>query len=177
MGRHDDEIFTDDFAYKKLRAVLSGALTGLAPEKRMDALYFTIFKSCNWDDKNFVDGYPLFMGSSRVPFSASALECLLQCTDPDLRSKEIALPLDSLLIGWPGEKVPIQIIHQSLRETLTCAKSKFSINEKEHSQRPALCCLSILGRDMHPDIPCAGFIHGNEEGVPKMPEDANSEEL
>ena len=71
MDRHDDEIFTDDFAYKKLRAVQSGALTGLAPEKRMDALYFTIFKSCNWDDKNFVDGYPLFICSllaSRVPY-------------------------------------------------------------------------------------------------------------
>lgn len=32
----------------------------------------------------------------------------------------------------------------------------------------------MLGRDLHPDIPCASLIHGNEEpeGVPKMPEDA-----
>ena len=119
----------------------------------------------------------MFTVSIEGSLSASALECLLKCTDPNLQSKEIALPFDSLLIGWPDEKAPIQIIHQSLREILTCAKSKFSINEKEHSQRPALCCLSIIGRDMHPDIPCAGFIHGNEEGVPKMPEDANSEEL
>ena len=118
----------------------------------------------------------MFTVSIEGSLSASALECLLKCTDPNLQSKEIALPFDSLLIGWPDEKAPIQIIYQSLREILTCAKSKFSINEKEHSQRPALCCLNPR-QDMHPDIPCAGFIHGNEEGVPKMPEDANSEEL
>ena len=88
----------------------------------------------------------MFTVSIEGSLSASTLECLLKCTDPNLQSKEIALPFDSLLIGWPDEKVPIQIIHQSLREILTCAKSKFSINEKEHSQRLALCCLSILGR-------------------------------
>ena len=123
MDCHDDEIFTDDFASKKLRAVLSGALTGLAPEKKMDVLYFTIFKSCNWDDKKWVPLVHGFAVSIEGSLSASALECLLKCTDPNLQIKEIALPFDSLLIGWPDEKAPIQIIHQSLREILTCAKS------------------------------------------------------
>lgn len=117
MDHHDDKILTGDFASKKLRAVLSGALTCLAPKKKMDALYFTNFESYNWDDKNFVDGYPLFMGSLlvlRVPLSASALECLLQCTDADLQTKEIALPLDPLLIGWPDEKAPIKLFASPL---------------------------------------------------------------
>ena len=178
MDRHDDEIFTGDFVSKKLRAVPSGALTGLAPEKKMDASYFTTFESCNWDDKNFVDGSPLFMGSSRVPLSASALQSLLTCTNPSFKIKEIADPISSLLLGWPDEKAPIQILHQSLRDFLAVrAQSRFSINEREHSQRLALCCLSILVRDLSPNIPCAGFIDGDEEGVPKMAEGAVSEEL
>ena len=147
----------------------------------MNALYSTILEACDWDDEDFVDGYPLFMGSllaSRVPLSASALESLLQCTNPDFQSKEIASPLSSLLIGWPDETAPIQILHQSLRDFLTGrAQSKFSINEKEHSQRLASCCLSMLVRDLRLEIPCAGFIVGGEEGVPKMAEDAVSEEL
>ena len=68
----------------------------------------------------------------------------------------------------------------------TSPSAKFSLvrsRQQEGAQpgsqleRVALCCLSTLCRDMHPDIPCAGFIHGNEEGAPKMPEDTFSEEL
>ena len=40
----------------------------------------------------------------------------------------------------------------------------------------AICCLSVLVRDLHPDIPCAGFIDG-EEGVPRMGDKDVSEVL
>ena len=143
------------------------------------ALHSGYSNSCNWNGEDFVDGYPLFKGlllASTIPLSASALESPLQCTNLGSQTKVIAFPLRSLLIGWPDEKALIQVLHQSFRDFLTGAKSKFSINEKEHSQRLALCCLSILVRDLSPDIPCAGFIDGSE-GVPKLAEDAVSEEL
>ena len=130
--------------------------------------------SCNWDDEDFVDGYPLFKGSllaSTIPLSASALESLLQCTNLGSQTKEIVFPLRLLLIGWPDEKAPIQVLHQSFRDFLTGAQSSFL--STRGSTADVCCCavsltLTILVGILRPSIPCAGFIDSDKEGVPKM---------
>lgn len=174
---------------RKLQVLLSvtkGTGIGIPAEEKMGALYSTILNGCDWTDQDFFDGYHSFMGAllaSKVPLSASALQSLLQCTDPEFRVNEIASRVSSLLSGWPDEKAPIQILHQSLRDFVTIhAHDKpewknFYIKELDHSWHLALCCLLILVRDLRPEIPCVGFIDGDEEGVPEMTEDAVSEEL
>lgn len=151
----------------------------------MDGLLLTILQSCDWTDPDFVEDYQLFMGAvlaSKVPLSASALQPLLQCTKQDFRINEIASRVSSLLTGWPDERAPIEILHQSLRDFLTDRahngpeSQNCSIDESEHNRHMAICCLSVLVRDLHPDIPCAGFIDG-EEGVPRMGDKDVSEVL
>ena len=174
---------TTSYTDEKLQELLSGARTGLRAEQKMDALYSSILKDCGWDDPAIVEDYQLFMGAllaSKVPLSASAIQSLLRCTKDGFQIKVIASRVSSLLTGWPDEKAPIEIIHQSLRDFLTERahdSPNCSIDERAHSRHLAICCLSILVRDLRPDIPCAGFIDGDEEGVPKMGDDAISEEL
>lgn len=179
---------TISYPGKKLQALLSvtkEAQSGLRAEEKMDALYSTVLGTCDWTDEDFVDGYRSFVGSllaSKVPLSASAIQSLLQLTNPDFRINEIASRVSSLLSGWPEKGVAIQILHQSLRDFVTERAQlrpewqRFSINEREHSSRLAPCCLLMLVKNLRPDIPCAGFI-GGRKGVPAMREDAVSEEL
>jgi hypothetical protein len=64
----------------ELRSLVSrGSPQRIPAEAKMDELYLTIFKSCNWDDADFVDGYKMIMGAimaAKSPLSIQALQAL-----------------------------------------------------------------------------------------------------
>jgi len=65
---------------RELRALLSKQI--MAPtsaEAKMDEMYSTILKGCDWDDEAFVAGYNLIIGAiiaAKTPLSMSALQSL-----------------------------------------------------------------------------------------------------
>jgi hypothetical protein len=170
----------------KLRLFLSNsAPTGLPAEKKMDDLYATILHACDWDDDDFVEGYGLVMGAilaAKTPLSMSALQSLHRTT-PALHVVEVVPRLSSLLTGLTDKKRPVQILHLSLRDFLTIRAQlsqdykQFCISEKEHSQRLALLCLTILNEDLKQDTPGVGYLAGDSPDIPKMTDGDISEEL
>jgi hypothetical protein len=170
----------------KLRLFLSNsAPTGLPAEKKMDDLYAAILHACDWDDNDFVEGYGLVMGAilaAKTPLSMSALQSLHR-TMPVLRVAEVVPRLSSLLTGLMDKKQPVQILHLSLHDFLTIRAqlsqdyTQFCISEKEHSQRLALLCLTILNEDLKKNMPGVGYLTGDSPGIPKMTDSDISEEL
>ena len=170
----------------KLRLLLSESVpTGLSAEKKMDDLYSAILRACDWDDDDFVEGYTLVMGAilaAKTPLSTSALQSLHRTT-PTLRISEVVPRLGSLLTGLTDTKRPVQILHLSLRDFLTVRAQlsqdykQFCVSEKEHSERLALLCLTILNEDLKQDTPGIGYIAGHLPGIPKITESDISEEL
>jgi len=170
----------------KLRSFLSDSTpTGLPAEKKMDDLYAAILHACDWDDNDFVEGYGLVMGTilaAKTPLSMSALQSLHRTT-PALHVAEVVPHLSSLLTGLTDNKRPVQILHLSLHDFLTIRAqlsqdhTQFCISEKEHSQRLALLCLTILNEDLKQNMPGVGYLTGDSPGIPKMTDSDISEEL
>jgi hypothetical protein len=170
----------------KLRLFLSNSVpTGLPAEKKMDDLYAAILHACDWDDDDFVEGYGLVMGAilaAKTPLSMSALQSLHH-TMPALCVAEVIPCLSSLLTGLTDKKRPVQILHLSLHDFLTIRAqlsqdhTQFWISEKEHSQRLAVLCLTVLNEGLKQDTHGVGYLMGNSRSIPKMTDSDISEEL
>jgi hypothetical protein len=155
----------------------------VSAEEKMDDLYSTILQSCTWRDKAFSEGYQLLMGAimaARTPLSARALEAL-HGASLKLTVKTILQPVASLLTGINNPDEPIQPLHLSFRDFITCralsvTPSQFFISEKEHSARLALLCLTTLNEKINPDAPGLGYMHAADKGIPQLEADIVSEE-
>jgi len=170
----------------KLRYFLSNPnLSGLPAETKMDKLYCEILKNCDWNDQEFVDMYQLVVGSImalKTPLSASALQALHH-SNPTFQADEVLRSLSSLFIGISNGRQPIRILHISFRDFVTWrARStpglgQFYVDEKFHSQRLALSCLSILNHDLNHDHLGIGYLTSETEGIPEIPDSHISETL
>lgn len=102
---------------KMLRDLLSKHTpTGLSAELKMDRIYSTIIRACNWDVDDFEEGYVLVMGAilaAKMPLSMSALQSLHR-SNPTLRINEIVPRLGSLLTSFTDRNRPVQVLHLSL---------------------------------------------------------------
>jgi hypothetical protein len=162
--------------------VSSNRTSELSAEEKMDKLYSTILRGCNWRDKAFSEGYQLLMGAimaARTPLSAGALEAL-HGASLKLTVKTILQPVASLLTGIDKPDEPIQPLHLSFRDFITSRalstpSSEFYISEEEHSARLALLCLTTLNEKFHPDAPGLGYLGGPDEGIPQVGADLSEE--
>ncbi|KAF9003356.1 hypothetical protein BDQ17DRAFT_1356069 [Cyathus striatus] len=153
---------------KKLNALIKDRnFSDMGAEEKMTKLYSTILNSCNWNDKDFVEGYRLVMGAIialKTPLSSNALQSLHR--NSDLRVSEVTYPLAPLLTGSTQEEQPIRLPHLSLRDFITHHSlsdpdyRKFCINEKEHSRRLARLCLAVLEQDLLPGSLGTGYLVG-----------------
>jgi tetratricopeptide (TPR) repeat protein len=169
----------------QLRLLLSSDRTSeLSAEEKMDELYATILRGCNWRDKAFSEGYQLLMGAimaARTPLSARALEAL-HGGSLRLTVKTILQPVASLLTGIGKPDQPIQQLHLSFRDFITSRalstpSSRFYISDQEHSARLALLCLTALNEKINPDAPGLGYVHGPNFDIPQLDADIVSEEV
>jgi hypothetical protein len=161
---------------KMLRDLLSKHTpTDLSAELKMDGIYSTIIRACNWDVDDFEEGYVLVMGAIlavKTPLSMSALQSLHH-SNPTLQINEIVPRLGSLLTGFTDANRPVQILHLSLRDFLVNrAQSsqdtkRFYICEKEQSQRLATLCLTVLNDDLKQETPGVGYLMGSSLGIPQ----------
>ncbi|KDQ08412.1 hypothetical protein BOTBODRAFT_37983 [Botryobasidium botryosum FD-172 SS1] len=161
---------------RTLEKLLNETKTGLAPEKKMDEIYSKILQACDWDDDDFKRDYDLIMGAvlaAKSPLSVSTLQSFHSAI-PDV--KELLSRFGALLTGWrdPPTEQPVRILHLSLREFLTTRahlshpSAPFAICEKEHSQRLALLCLTVLNEDLRDDTPGVGYLWRDmaDTGIP-----------
>ena len=173
---------------KHLNALLTArSQLGLRAEVKMDKLYSDILSTCNWDDDDFVQGYDVLVGAimaAKIPLSASALQHLRD-TSLAVGVIDILRPLGSLLTGLSEENEPIRILHLSFRDFLTVRAqssrcSRYYINEKEHSQKLALACISIMNDNLKRDICGIGDVSiqiSEIEGIKDIVQMCISEEL
>ncbi|KAJ6543097.1 hypothetical protein B0H19DRAFT_1381043 [Mycena capillaripes] len=152
--------------------------TQLPPEKKMDALYFTLLEPCDWDDIDFVDGYSQVMGVmviQRRPLTVGALQ---QLHGPMPRVKAIVLPLASLITGSTNDYQPVQILHSSFREYITQrAIGPRRIVAKLHQMRLIALCLGILNTVFSGNIPGCGYLNSGESaGIPDVELDFTEEQ-
>jgi NACHT domain len=173
----------------KLKSLLSnhGPLSQ-NPEKKMDDMYSTIILGCDWDDEYFVKGYNLVMGAimaAKTPLSMSALQSLHRHDDL-ARVHNCLRPLASLLSSLENDKIPVKILHHSLKDFLTIraqssspADRKLFLNEKEHSERLGLLCLKVMNDDFEKCGLAVGYLRNASElgGVPDIGENVVFEEL
>jgi hypothetical protein len=163
--------------------ISSNRPSDVSAEEKMDKLYSTILQTCNWRDKAFSEGYLLLMGAimvARTPLSARALEAL-HGASLRLTVKTILQPVASLLTGIDKPDEPIQSLHLSFRDFITCRalstpSNRFFISEKEHSARLALLCLTTLNEKINPDAPGLGYMHAADNGIPQLDADIVSED-
>jgi hypothetical protein len=172
-----------------LESLISGkSPTGLPAEAKMDSLYSSIMKTCNWQEKAFVEGYHLLMGAimaAKTPLSSSALQSLYR-TSLTLPVGKVLQPLGSLLTGLAEKSGAVCILHLSFRDFLTVRAlsildcEQFYICDKDHSGRLALLCLVVLNQDLNPDIPGTGYltVPGSDSStIPEVDHSHISEEL
>lgn len=70
-------------------------------EVKMDKLYVTILKSCNWEDEEFAEGYKLLMGTIIAAKSPLSIQALQAFHDTSLTAPASALLRPArLLIDW-----------------------------------------------------------------------------
>lgn len=159
--------------------------TGRPAEAKMDELYLTILKTCNWDDEAFVKGYHMLVGAimaAKTPLSASALQSLHRAS-VFLPVSKVLRSLSPLLTGLMDHTQPVRILHLSFREFLTVRAQtlpdckKFYVDEVEHGQRLAFLCLVILNQDLKPGMPGTGYIDGAVSQLREIPVSHISEEL
>jgi hypothetical protein len=149
-------------------------ILGVPAEAKMDVLYADILSTCRWSDEGYVKDYQLLIGTimaAKSPLSPSALRSLHR-NNPKLDIDEVLRPLSSLLTGVFDHNQPIQILHLSFRDFLTCrAQSSldhqhFHVNEKDHNQKLAILCIRILNEDLTSRTPGAGYLTADTEGIP-----------
>jgi hypothetical protein len=145
----------------------------------MDALYSEVLSTCDWGDEDFVHDYHLLMGAimaAKAPLSSLALKYLYR-QHAELDVDGVLRPLSSLLTGLFNQDQPVQILHLSFRDFITCrAQSslihqRYYVSEKEHNQRLAILCLHVLNVDLTSQTPGTGYLSesaSNTEGIPSI---------
>jgi len=150
---------------------------GLPAEEKMDELYITILKTCNWRDNAFVQGYGLVMGSimaAKSPLSVMALQSLLG-NSLKWPVERILQPLRSLLSGLIAAG-PVRILHQSFRDFVTIRAEispdsrQFFLCIKTCNQHMALQCIEKLNKELTDDIVGIGYLEADEKVLPGIPE-------
>jgi hypothetical protein len=150
---------------------------GLPAEEKMDKLYITILKTCNWRDNAFIQGYGLVMGTilvAKSPLSMAALESLLGDT-LKWPVEEILQPLRSLVSG-PTATSPVRVLHQSFRDFVTVRAElspdsrQFFLCIKTYNRQMALQCIEKLNKELTDDIVGIGYLDADEEVLPGIPQ-------
>ncbi|KAJ6480420.1 hypothetical protein C8R45DRAFT_352917 [Mycena sanguinolenta] len=117
----------------------------LLPEQKIDQLYSTVLDGPQWDDIDFLEGYPQVMGTlvvQRIPMTVDALQ---QLHGSMPRVRNILFPMASLITGLHSSIQPARILHTSFREYITQrAKGKRQIQAKFHHGRLVTLCLELL---------------------------------
>jgi hypothetical protein len=151
---------------------------GLPAEEKMDKLYMTILKTCNWRDNAFVQGYGLVMGTimtAKSPLSMAALQSL-HGDNLKWPVEKILQPLGSLLTGLTAMDHPVRILHQSFRDFVTVRaglssdSKQFFLSVQTYNQHMALLCIQKLNRDLTDDIAGTGYLDASENVIPGIPE-------
>jgi hypothetical protein len=151
------------------------SLGDLSAETKMVELYSTILQGCKWSDRAFVNGYSLLIGAivaAKTPLSISALQSIHRHLTLPVRT--LLQPLASLLTGLANDHTPVKFLHLSLRDFLTARAGsslvgqQFLINEKDHSERLASLCLTMLNNDLKNCEWGIGYLADKEaNGVPE----------
>ena len=128
---------------------------------RMDKLYATILRNCPWEQRRFTERFQTALGIvviSARPLSAGAIADLL-----DIDSMlDIYKPLAAIISGVFSSGQPLQVVHLSVREYVSDRahksaalsdvsledQQKWAINEPQHHQTLALCCLRMLNKEL-----------------------------
>jgi hypothetical protein len=157
--------------------ILHRSPQGLPAEEKMDEMYITILKTCNWRDNAFVQGYGIVMGTIMVaksPLSMVALQSLLGDT-LKWPVERILQPLRSLLSGLTA-RAPVRILHQSFRDFVT-VRAKLSLDSRQFflcittgNQHMTLRCIEKLNQELTDDIGGIGYLDVDEEVLPGIPE-------
>ena len=146
-GRSPDE---------RMKLLLSGNSLKL---QRIDDLYLKVLRSAfDQDDPVVMNRFRSVMGAilgAKIPLSAKALNDLFE-SDVDVRAgTEWVIPsLGSLLHGTFAPDTPLQILHLSFSDFLTddSRSEGFFINLKEHTEKFAISCLSMMNQHLKRDI-------------------------
>jgi hypothetical protein len=146
-GRSPDE---------RMNLLLSGNSRKL---QRIDDLYLKVLRSAfDQDDPVVMNRFRSVMRvilAAKVPLSAMALNDLFE-SDVDVRAgTEWVIPsLGSLLRGTFARDTPLQILHLSFSDFLTddSRSEAFFINLKEHTEKFAISCLSMMNQHLKRDI-------------------------
>ncbi|KAF7971306.1 hypothetical protein HWV62_21472 [Athelia sp. TMB] len=168
---------------EKLRALLSKSSAQgrvLEPTRKIDALYSTILEaSGDWGDKEFCDGYALFMGSIMAikrPLSLAALRAL-HGGNRELSLDHLLQRFGSVLVGLHDENKLIHTLHLSFREFVTgraaerAETRKFFLSEKEHSQMLSELCIQTMVHELTAaPIAGTGYLARDEDDGPGIPE-------
>ena len=104
-----------------------------------------------------------------IPLSALALEPLLQCTNLGLKPRR--LPFHSACYSKDGQmrRLPFKFsISPSVTFSLVRSRVFYQREGAPPTSGAVPLTLTILVGNFSPNIPCAGFIDNDKEGVPKM---------
>jgi hypothetical protein len=155
---------------------------GLPAEEKMDKLYMTILKTCNWRDNAFVQGYRLVMGTimaAKSPLSMAALQSL-HGDNLKWPVEKILQPLGSLLTGLTAmDHHPVRILHQSFRDFITLRtglssdSEQFFLSVETYNQHMALLCIEMLNRELMDNVDGTGYLAADSNvppGIPEIPE-------
>ena len=155
------------------------SLQNLPAETKMDKLYMTILKTCNWQDNAFVEGYRLIMGTimaAKSPLSMAALQSL-HGDNLKWPVEKILQPLGSLLTGLTVmDDHPVRILHQSFRDFVTLRaglssdSEQFFLSVETYNQHMALLCIQTLNRELTDDIAGTGYLTADNNVPPGIPE-------
>jgi len=154
-------------------------LSAISTDAKMDKLYSEVLSTCAWSDEDFFNDYHLVMRAimaAKTPLSLPALK-FLHRQHAELDIDGVFRPLTSLLTGPFDQNQPIQILHQSFRNFITCRAQlslnhqRFYVSEREHSHKLATLCLHVLNEDLTPHIPGTGYLSestSNTKGIPSV---------
>jgi hypothetical protein len=151
---------------------------GLPAEEKMDELYITILKTCNWRDNAFVQGYRLVMGTimaAKTPLSMVALQSL-HGDNLKWPVEKILQPLGSLLTGLTARDHPVRILHQSFRDFVTLHtglssdSERFFLSAETYNQHMALLCIETLNRELTDNVAGTGYLAADNNVPPGIHE-------
>ncbi|KAG8682780.1 POC1 centriolar protein A, partial [Ceratobasidium sp. 395] len=170
----------EDPTQELVQLVSAKRLSGSTPEDQMNKLYARILEGFRWTENAFQEAYQRVMGTAiatKTPLTLAAMQQLHQ--RDSLASSSTLQKLSPLLAGLrtvdSHQTRPVRVLHQSLRDFLAITPTNASIStpykiiEREHSQRLALLCLSLLSRDLDETSPGTGYLAQDEDAVPGIP--------
>ena len=153
-------------------------------EEQLDNLYTAIFGECNWRDKAFKHNYPIVMGAivaAKSPLSIMAWEALLvPLLFRGTSVRDTISELRPLFTGMDEPSVPIQLLHQSVRDYLKWRPVgvPVKLEPSEDEERLALRCFTVINTEIR-KVTELGVIEGlgDMDMMPSIPQKDISEQL